>query len=36
MPQIGSRLKNIAMKAFHDSQVVMTEMNPDKAFGFDK
>lgn len=36
MPQIGSRLKNIAMKAFHDSQVVMTEMDPDKAFGFDK
>ena len=36
MPQIASRLKNIAMKAFHDSQVVMTEMDPDKAFGFDK
>lgn len=36
MPQIASKLKLVAMKAFHDSQVVMTKMNPDKAFGFDK
>ena len=36
MPQIASKLKLIAMKAFHDSQVVMTKMDPDKAFGFDK
>lgn len=36
MPQIASKLKLIAMKAFHDSQVVMNKMDPDKAFGFDK
>lgn len=36
MPQIASKLKLISMKAFHDSQVVMTKMDPDKAFGFDK
>ena len=36
MPQIASKLKLVAMKAFHDSQVVMTKMDPDKAFGFDK
>lgn len=34
MPQIASKLKLISMKAFHDSQVVMTLMDPDKAFGF--
>lgn len=34
MPQVASKLKLIAMKAFHDSQVVMTKMDPDKAFGF--
>jgi hypothetical protein len=33
MPQIGSTLKNIAMKAFHDSVPVLTEMDPMKAFG---
>ena len=36
MPQIAAKLKLVAMKAFHDSQVVMTKMDPDKAFGFDK
>jgi hypothetical protein len=33
MPKIGSTLKNISMKAFHDSVPVLTEMDPMKAFG---
>lgn len=32
-PQIASKLKNVAMKAFHDSQVRMVEMDPMEAFG---
>lgn len=32
-PQIASKLKNVAMKAFHDSQVKMVEMDPMEAFG---
>lgn len=32
VPQIGSKIKNINMKAFHDSQVVFVEMDPMKAF----
>ena len=31
-PQIPSRLKNIAMKAFHNSQVELTDMNVMEAF----
>jgi len=32
-PQIASILKNIAMKAFHDSVPTLEEMDPMKAFG---
>ena len=32
VPQIGSKIKNINMKAFHDSQVVFQDMDPMKAF----
>jgi hypothetical protein len=32
-PQYASRIKNINMKAFHDSLVTFTEMDPMKAFG---
>lgn len=32
VPQVGSKIKNINMKAFHDSQVVFHEMDPMKAF----
>ena len=31
-PQIGSKIKNINMKSFHDSQVTFVEMDPMKAF----
>ena len=31
-PQIGSKIKNINMKAFHDSQVIFKEMDPWEAF----
>lgn len=34
-PQLASRLKNINMKAFHESLVTFTEMNPMEAFGFE-
>ena len=34
MPQVASKLKLVAMKSFHDSQVVMTKLDADKAFGF--
>lgn len=33
-PQIASRLKLSAMKAFHNSQVTLVEMDPMDAFGF--
>ena len=33
-PQVCSTLKNISMKAFHDSQATFVEMDPMKAFGF--
>lgn len=36
VPQVPAKLKLVSMKSFHDSQVVMTKMNPMKAFGFDK
>ena len=32
VPQLGSKIKNINMKAFHDSQVVFVDMDPMKAF----
>lgn len=32
VPQVGSKIKNINMKAFHDSQVVFQEMDVMKAF----
>lgn len=32
-PQIASKIKNIFMKSFHDSQVKLYEMDPMKAFG---
>jgi hypothetical protein len=32
--QIPSKLKNVSMKAFHDSSLVFTEMDVMKAFGF--
>lgn len=32
IPQVGSKIKNINMKAFHDSQVVFHEMDPMAAF----
>lgn len=32
VPQIGSKIKNINMKAFHDSQVVFQDMDPMAAF----
>ena len=32
VPQLGSKIKNINMKAFHDSQVQFQDMNPMKAF----
>ena len=34
MQQVASKLKLVAMKSFHDSQVVMTKLDADKAFGF--
>ena len=34
-PQIFSKVKNIFMKSFHDSQVKLYEMNPMKAFGLE-
>jgi hypothetical protein len=34
-PQVASKLKNIAMKAFHDSVPVLSEMDPMKAFGLE-
>jgi len=34
MVQVASKLKLVAMKSFHDSQVVMTKLDADKAFGF--
>lgn len=36
IPQIGSILKNICMKAFHDSVVRTSEMDPMKAFSIDE
>lgn len=33
-PQIPSKLKTTVMKAFHNSQVTLVEMDPMKAFGF--
>lgn len=33
MPQLASRLKVINMKAFHDSTIKISEMDPMKAFG---
>lgn len=32
VPQLGSKIKNINMKAFHDSQVVFSTMDPMRAF----
>lgn len=32
VPQVGSKIKNINMKAFHDSQVVFHTMDPMSAF----
>jgi hypothetical protein len=32
VPQVGSKIKNINMKAFHDSQVVFQDMDVMKAF----
>lgn len=32
VPQLGSKIKNINMKAFHDSQVQFVSMDPIKAF----
>ena len=32
-PQIPSRIKNLNMKSFHNSQVNLVEMNPMEAFG---
>ena len=31
-PQLASKLKNIAMKSFHDSQVVLADMNVEESF----
>ena len=33
--KIPSTLKNISMKAFHDSVQKLTEMNIDRAFGYE-
>lgn len=33
-PQLASKMKNINMKAFHESLVTFVEMDPMKAFGF--
>ena len=35
-PQIPSTVKNVMMKAFHDSQISLTEMDPWKAFSMDE
>lgn len=35
-PQLASKIKLINMKAFHESLVTFTEMDPMKAFGFGK
>lgn len=35
-PQLASKIKLINMKAFHESLVTFTEMDPMKAFGFKK
>ena len=34
-PQLGSRIKNIYMKAFHDGTIKFSDMNVMKAFGFE-
>jgi hypothetical protein len=36
LPQLASRIKNIAMKAFHDSTIKLHEIDVAKAFGFKK
>ena len=35
-PQIASKLKNLLMKSFHDSQVQLTDMNVMEVFGFEE
>lgn len=35
-PQLASRLKNISLKAFHDSQVKLFDINVAKAFGMEE
>ena len=35
-PQVASKIKNIFMKSFHDSQIKLYEMNPMKAFGIEE
>lgn len=35
LPAIPSKLKNLAMKSFHDSTKKVRDMNIEKAFGFD-
>jgi hypothetical protein len=32
-PQVASKLKNISMKAFHDAQVNLSEIDVGRAFG---
>ena len=32
-PQVASKLKNISMKAFHDAQVNLSEIDIGRAFG---
>lgn len=36
LPQLASRIKNIAMKAFHDSTIKLHEIDVAKAFGIKK
>ena len=36
LPQVASKLKNISMKSFHDSQVVRTKINYMEAFGLNE
>lgn len=35
VPAVASKLKNLMMKSFHDSQVKLTDMNVAEAFGID-
>ena len=35
-PTIASKLKNLLMKSFHNSQVALTDMNVMEVFGFEE